>query len=182
TTRSSPWTRPRPRTSGSGGCATPGAGPSTARPATSGSATWARTAGRRSTSCRRGGRGSTSAGTAAGGTNHTPRRDSGHQSTSSVAGALVPVSEYDHSFGNAIIGGYVYRGSAIPEIQGLYFFSDNGSGFVRSFWANAPVSIDRTLNWNALAKSSIATYGEDQDGELLICSIGGGRCWKIVRG
>ena len=35
-----------------------------------------------------------------------------------------PVAQYDHHEGNAIAGGYVYRGQAIPELQGQYLFAD----------------------------------------------------------
>ncbi len=38
-----------------------------------------------------------------------------------------PLFEYDHSIGATIIGGYVYRGSAIPELQGKYVFLDFGN-------------------------------------------------------
>ena len=46
-----------------------------------------------------------------------------------------PVTEYDRSGGNSITGGYVYRGSAIPDLGGLYVFADYGSG---RFWAARP--------------------------------------------
>ena len=48
-------------------------------------------------------------------------------------GLTLPVIEYDHSQGCSIIGGYVYRGSAIPALSGTYFYGDLCSGFVRSF-------------------------------------------------
>jgi hypothetical protein len=38
-----------------------------------------------------------------------------------------PIAEYDHSEGSVVIGGFVYRGSAIPALQGLYVFGDWGS-------------------------------------------------------
>src|SRR5712671_3496562 len=47
-------------------------------------------------------------------------------------GLTPPVYDYDHSQGCAIIGGYVYRGAAIPELQGQYLFSDLCTGFMRS--------------------------------------------------
>ncbi|HWC06515.1 MAG TPA: PQQ-dependent sugar dehydrogenase, partial [Gemmatimonadota bacterium] len=49
------------------------------------------------------------------------------------AGLTLPVVEYDHGEGCSITGGFVYRGSALPELRGHYFFSDFCSGFVRSF-------------------------------------------------
>ncbi|MGH7175776.1 MAG: PQQ-dependent sugar dehydrogenase, partial [Tepidisphaeraceae bacterium] len=39
-------------------------------------------------------------------------------------GLIDPVGEYDHDEGSTIIGGTVYRGSLIPELQGKYVFAD----------------------------------------------------------
>lgn len=103
-------------------------------------------------------------------------------------GATLPVIEYDHGQGAAVVGGYVYRGSAIPELQGMYFFSDYGKGFLHSFWAYAPVpKFTGTKDWTAEVRQddpdfvSISTFGEDPDGELLACSIIKGKCWRIVK-
>ncbi len=35
-----------------------------------------------------------------------------------------PVAQYDHDEGNAVGSGFVYRGEAIPELQGKYVFAD----------------------------------------------------------
>ena len=48
-------------------------------------------------------------------------------------GLTLPVLEYDHGEGCSITGGYVYRGSAIPALQGHYFYGDFCQGWVRSF-------------------------------------------------
>lgn len=44
-----------------------------------------------------------------------------------------PVITYSHEEGCSVTGGYVYRGSAIPEIAGTYFYSDWCSQWIRSF-------------------------------------------------
>ena len=45
-----------------------------------------------------------------------------------------PVAEYSHEAGRcSVTGGYVYRGQAVPTIQGTYFYADFCAGFVRSF-------------------------------------------------
>jgi hypothetical protein len=46
----------------------------------------------------------------------------------------MPLIDYAHSDGCSITGGYVYRGSAIPEIAGRYFYSDFCGGWLRSFF------------------------------------------------
>ncbi len=45
------------------------------------------------------------------------------------AGLLDPVAQYDHDEGIAIVGGFVYHGTAIPELIGKYVFGDFSLGF-----------------------------------------------------
>ncbi len=42
-------------------------------------------------------------------------------------GLIDPIAQYDHDDGSAIIGGYVYRGAALPPLAGRYVFGDWGS-------------------------------------------------------
>lgn len=87
-------------------------------------------------------------------------------------GLTLPVLTYDHSDGCAIAGGYVYRGSAVPAIQGHYFYSDNCSGFIRSFkWSGGTVSLQK--EWDALNLGSVNSFGEDGNGELYVMTSGG---------
>jgi glucose/arabinose dehydrogenase len=44
-------------------------------------------------------------------------------------GLIDPLAEYDHDEGIAVVGGFVYRGDAIPQLEGRYVFGD----FARSF-------------------------------------------------
>jgi glucose/arabinose dehydrogenase len=113
------------------------------------------------------------------GTNHCPKPP--YTGVCTVAGMTPPVLEYDHDFGVATIGGYVYRGCRMPGWRGTYFFSDDGSGFIRSFPAGpGPVDFAATTDWPDLAQPDIATMGEDAGGELLLCSLSLGQCWRIV--
>ena len=48
-------------------------------------------------------------------------------------GLTLPVTEYGHDQGCSVTGGYVYRGSAVPALAGLYFYADYCQGWVRSF-------------------------------------------------
>jgi glucose/arabinose dehydrogenase len=99
-------------------------------------------------------------------------------------GLTAPAYEYDHGVANAngcaIIGGYVYRGAAIPELAGRYFFSDYCAGFLKSFSAPAASALDVTV-WPVANVGTVISFGRDADGELYVIS-GAGAIYKIVRG
>jgi glucose/arabinose dehydrogenase len=94
-------------------------------------------------------------------------------------GLTLPVLEYDHIDGCSVIGGYVYRGAAMPGLQGSYFYSDYCSGWVRSFRMQAGVAVDQT-DWPALRPGGrVTSFGEDAAGELYLLTEQGG-VFKIV--
>ena len=89
------------------------------------------------------------------------------------SGLTLPVHEYATANGNcAVTGGFVYRGSAIPEVAGLYFFSDYCKGGLRSFRLVNGAATD-VREWNAGVGGTITSFGEDRDGELYVISHGG---------
>lgn len=93
----------------------------------------------------------------------------------------LPVYEYSHAEGCSITGGHVYRGRLIPEIDGLYFFSDFCAGWIRSLrWSGESVSDvrDWTSQLNAELESVI-TFGEDGAGELYFGTLDG-NVYRIV--
>ena len=94
-------------------------------------------------------------------------------------GLTLPVLEYDHSTGCSVIGGYVYRGAAIPALQGTYFYADYCFGWVRSFRIQSGQPVDET-DWPSLAPGGhVTSFGEDAAGELyLVTQLGG--VFKIV--
>jgi len=98
----------------------------------------------------------------------------------STLGLTPPVYDYDHGGGRcAIIGGYVYRGAAIPELQGQYLFSDFCSGFVRSLsFSNGVATVkEATVNAGSFA---VQSFGQDGAGELYILT-GDGRVLRIAK-
>jgi len=90
------------------------------------------------------------------------------------AGLTLPVLEYAHdaSGGCAIIGGRVYRGSAMPELQGRYFYSDLCSGWLRSFVYNNGTAIEKT-DWGIAPVGQILSFGEDAQSELYMLAASG---------
>lgn len=96
-------------------------------------------------------------------------------------GLVLPVLEYDHGDGCSVTGGFVYRGSALPELQGLYFFSDFCSGFVRSFRLSGGQAVEER-RWPELEPGgSVTSFGEDAAGELYLLTREGS-VYKIVPG
>lgn len=93
-------------------------------------------------------------------------------STCDRAGLVLPLAEYDHNQGCSITGGYVYRGAAQPSLQGAYFYGDYCSGFI---WALSR-SGDEGWQSNLLLKSGlpISSFGETEDGEVLVVGMNGG--------
>ena len=116
----------------------------------------------------------------------------------SLPGAVMPVLEYCHSQndpacgshprGCSVTGGFVYRGCALPDIRGRYFYSDYCSAFIRSFngiaGGNAQNVLDHTADLapgGGLTIGSVTSFGEDARGELYIADQGG-EVFKIVAG
>jgi glucose/arabinose dehydrogenase len=108
--------------------------------------------------------------------------------TCNDAALTLPVHTYSLIGSNcAVTGGYRYRGSALCDWQGQYFFADFCSSQIFSFGFNG-TSITNLTNRTAqlapgggLAISSIASFGEDESGELYIVDQGG-EIFKIVPG
>ncbi|MFO0838490.1 MAG: PQQ-dependent sugar dehydrogenase [Phycisphaerae bacterium] len=96
-----------------------------------------------------------------------------------------PIYIYSHALGCAITGGYVYRGCAIPGLQGTYFFADYCSNQIWSFrYDGTTVSqfVNRTAELapgGGLSITAITSFGEDAYGELYICDQGS-EVYKIV--
>jgi glucose/arabinose dehydrogenase len=96
----------------------------------------------------------------------------------STAGLQLPVTEYDHSQGCSITGGYVYRGAAYPSLNGAYFYGDYCSGRI---WALSRGANGRWVSHQMLETGlSISSFGEDQAGELYVLDLNGGAAYRLV--
>ena len=102
-------------------------------------------------------------------------------------GLVLPAFEYEHGANNAngcsITGGYVYRGSALPELAGRYLYSDYCGGYLKSFLAGSggASSISEARDWNITGAGQVVSFGRDGAGELYLVSANG-RIYRIVRG
>ena len=90
----------------------------------------------------------------------------------------LPVLDYDHSQGCSITGGFVYRGAAIPEVRGHYFYSDYCSGWLRSFRLSGVAMEQR--DWAFTNIGNVTSFGVDSAGELYMLSVNG-RVYRVVK-
>jgi glucose/arabinose dehydrogenase len=93
-------------------------------------------------------------------------------------GEVDPVYEYSHAAGGvAVTGGYVYRGTRIPNLVGAYVFSDYAEGDITALRQhNGRVTAHRLLDDSIT--DGISSFGEDNNGELYVLDLGG-RLWRI---
>ncbi len=112
-------------------------------------------------------------------------------------GLTDPILEYDHDEGVTVIGGFVYRGSQIPALQGKYVFADFGvsTPTARLFYgdpdAGEVLELQIAPGGDLFGEGDplpqfILGIGEDEDGELLLAVVavdpreGGGSDGEIV--
>ena len=86
-------------------------------------------------------------------------------------GFVAPVIEYPTGVdGCAVTGGYVYRGSAIPGLQGAYLYSDYCAGWIRAVRVRGANVVDQA---DLGAAAGVASFGQDARGELYVLSLEG---------
>lgn len=89
-----------------------------------------------------------------------------------AAGLVPPVAEYSHAEGGcSVTGGYVYRGAALPVLNGAYLFGDFCSGLIWALQPTGPDGWQRQLLFRSGLQ--ISSFGEDQDGELYVLDWAG---------
>lgn len=98
-----------------------------------------------------------------------------YNGTVTASNAIDPVWEYDRTLGQSITGGYVYRGAAIPALQGYYVYGDFVSGNV---WALHTTTLTN-LMLNTSGRS-ISSFGEDASGELYLLDYSSGSLLRIA--
>ena len=99
--------------------------------------------------------------------------------TCNQSGLTLPVIAYRHTDGCSVIGGYVYRGPAIPALQGTYFYTDYCFAWIRTFRLVGGIATDQR-EYDFLDPNELPTsFGEDADGELYV-TTDAGNVFKIV--
>ena len=112
-----------------------------------------------------------------------------------VAAMIGPIARYAHSgvtvespalpqLGLSVTGGYVYRGAAIPALQGKYVFGDYGSTSTSLSWDSPLMGLEETAplsglftltqaipifgRANPIVGLRMLCFGEDESGEIYI--------------
>jgi len=92
--------------------------------------------------------------------------------TEAVSEVTDPIVAYDHSEGCSVTGGYVYRGEAMPELNGVYIYGDYCNGNVFAAY------LDENGDWQAelfmQTEFVISSFGEGENGELYLVDYKGG--------
>ena len=102
-----------------------------------------------------------------------------------LPGAVDPIHVYSNLGSQSVTGGYVYRGAAVPELQGTYFFADYITGKVYALThenGENVVVTDETdsLTGDGVTLGNIASFGEDAAGELYVIDHTAGVVLKMV--
>ena len=94
---------------------------------------------------------------------------------------IAPVAEYGREDGMSITGGYVYRGSKIPGLQGWFVYGDF---MTMRMWACKEGKDGKPTQVVTLKRAThqVASFAQEPDGELLWCGYDGkkGRVWRLV--
>jgi glucose/arabinose dehydrogenase len=87
---------------------------------------------------------------------------------------VFPAIEYSHSYGCSITGGYVYRGSELPDLAGHYFYADYCAGDLLSFKYEAGL-VGSEKNWTSdLGKiGRVTSFAVDSSNRLYILNDDG---------
>ena len=93
-----------------------------------------------------------------------------------------PIFEYPHScnpcpngYGASISGGYVYRGSEHPVLEGFYVCADYVSNYLWMIKVTSfdPLELDVYVQDGTGLAYGLVTFGEDDDGELYASNLDG---------
>ena len=89
------------------------------------------------------------------------------------SGAVAPLTDYAKAGGNcAVTGGYVYRGSRIPDLVGAYIYADRCVGTIQALRQAGGRVVDQR-SFSASVRP-LTSFGQDAAGELYVLSAEGG--------
>jgi glucose/arabinose dehydrogenase len=93
-----------------------------------------------------------------------------------------PVAEYEHPLGQAVTGGYVYRGTAIPALVGRYVFADYSSQLIWNIATDTAPTRTMVAADASDSGANIASFAEDTNGELYVVDVRTAAIYRVVAG
>ncbi|MBE0698556.1 MAG: PQQ-dependent sugar dehydrogenase, partial [Anaerolineaceae bacterium] len=98
-----------------------------------------------------------------------------------LANLTPPVTDYSHSVGTSVTGGFVYRGSLFPDLRGRYYYADFGTGKIWSLFRNSTQTPPFSAPVLELANTgiNISGFGEDEAGEVYLADYSGGTIRRL---
>jgi glucose/arabinose dehydrogenase len=94
------------------------------------------------------------------------------------AGLELPIAEYLHPTGFAVIGGHVYRGNKVGALAGAFLYGDFATGIIFSLRIGASGSV---TNGQLLKTDlSISAFGRDNSGEVYVVDYSSGGLFRFV--
>jgi glucose/arabinose dehydrogenase len=88
-----------------------------------------------------------------------------------------PIAEYGHDLGCAVTGGDVYRGSAQPDLVGIYVFGDYCSGRLFTLQVDEGTVTPKVVLESGLA---ISAFGTGDDNEIYVADVRGGSIYRVL--
>ena len=87
-----------------------------------------------------------------------------------------PIAAYDHSGGKcSITGGYIYRGTQYPALQGRYIFADYCSTQI------GILNSDNSITWtSAFSGNNFSTFGVNNQNELFVAAVNSGKIFRVT--
>ncbi len=95
-----------------------------------------------------------------------------------VSPAVDPVAEYGHDIGCSVTGGVVYRGAAVPSLEGTYLYADYCSGRIFGLDAEAPGEPRELTDALGAEIGDVRSFGVDADGEVYLAADDA--VWRIA--
>ena len=90
--------------------------------------------------------------------------------TCNMTGKILPITEYPHTDGVAVIGGYVYKGSAIPSLANKYIFAD----LTGKIWSLTEAPANTWTRGDLLSTNrTLTSFARDAAGELYVVDYNG---------
>ena len=88
-----------------------------------------------------------------------------------------PIAEYGRSLGRAVSGGYVYRGNLYPNLRERYFYADYSFGNLWTLYKSGNSWVNQ---FEFDTNLYVSSFGEDEQGELYLTDLIGGRVYQIT--